>query len=70
MNEIKKYFAYDEARSILLHTLSRISDLTSDSVIEDIKDDLEGIIDYLEPIWREQEEKVRTSGQIWKEEWN
>ena len=70
MNANEKYFAYDEARSILLHALSRISDLTSDSVIEDIKDDLEGIIDYLEPIWREQEEKVRTSGQIWKEEWN
>ena len=70
MNEDEKYFAYDEARSILLHALSRISDLTSDSVIESIKDDLEGIVDELEPKWREQEEKVRTSGQIWKEEWN
>ena len=42
VTEIEKYYAYDDARSIILHALSRISDLTSDSVIESIKDDLEG----------------------------
>lgn len=70
VNEDEKYFAYDEARSILLHALSRISDLTSDSVIESIKDDLEGIVDELEPIYKRQEEIVQTGGKSWKEEWN
>ena len=70
MTEIEKYYAYDDARSIILHALSRISDLAEDSVVESIKDDLEGIVDELEPIYKRQEEIVQTGGKSWKEEWN
>jgi len=63
VNETEKYYAYDEARDILRYALSRISDLSEDSVIENVKDELEGIIDELEPIWKRQEELIHTGGQ-------
>lgn len=56
LNAVEKYYAYSNARDILKHTLRKVSDLEDDSVMEVVRDRLEWIIDYLEPIYYKQEE--------------
>lgn len=55
MNAKEKYYAYGDARDILKHALRKISDLEDDAVMETLRDNLEWIIDYLEPIYYRQE---------------
>ncbi len=55
LNAVEKYYAYSDARDILKHALRKISDLEDDVVMETLRDNLEWIIDYLEPIYYRQE---------------